>query len=95
MPQPIENIVGQSFCFGISITNDNVSNGSVTFKVSEVWCGDKIQKIESQTEPSSCFDTNSSTLSGGEVSYTRLFIIISNILNEFDSHAHLSLGYFG
>ncbi|KAF8116964.1 hypothetical protein N665_0013s0023 [Sinapis alba] len=67
LPQPIENIVGQSFCFGISITNDNVSNGSVTFKVSEVWCGNKIQKIESQTEPSSCFDTNSSTLSGGEV----------------------------
>ncbi|KAH0897973.1 hypothetical protein HID58_047541, partial [Brassica napus] len=32
----------------------------------EVWSGDKIQKIESQTEPSSCFDTNS-TLSGGDV----------------------------
>ncbi|CAF1912133.1 unnamed protein product, partial [Brassica napus] len=66
LPQPIESLVGKSFCFGISISNDNVNNGSITFKVSEVWSGDKIQKIESQTEPSSCFDTNS-TLSGGDV----------------------------
>ncbi|KAF2569313.1 hypothetical protein F2Q68_00027928 [Brassica cretica] len=66
LPQPIESLVGKSFCFGISISNDNVNNGSITFKVSEVWSGDKIQKIESQTEPSSCFDTNPSTLSGGD-----------------------------
>ncbi|KAH0936377.1 hypothetical protein HID58_013494, partial [Brassica napus] len=68
LPQPIESLVGKSFCFGISLSTDNVNNGNTTFKVSEVWSGDKIQKIESQTEPCSLLDTYSSTLSGGEVS---------------------------
>ncbi|CAN6843404.1 unnamed protein product, partial [Brassica oleracea] len=79
LPQPIESLVGKSFCFGISISNDNLNNGSITFKVSEVWSGDKIQKIESQTEPSSCFDTNSSTLSGGDV-----FLVDQNKESSFE-----------
>ncbi|CAN6907714.1 unnamed protein product [Brassica oleracea] len=68
LPQPIESLVGKSFCFGISLSTDNVNNGNTTFKVSEVWSGDQIQKIKSQTEPCSLLDTYSSTLSGGEVS---------------------------
>ncbi|XP_013594600.1 PREDICTED: uncharacterized protein LOC106302687 [Brassica oleracea var. oleracea] len=68
LPQPIESLVGKSFCFGISLSTDNVNNGNTTFKVFEVWSGDKIQKIKSQTEPCSLLDTYSSTLSGGEVS---------------------------
>ncbi|XP_013624087.1 PREDICTED: uncharacterized protein LOC106330078 [Brassica oleracea var. oleracea] len=68
LPQPIESLVGKSFCFGISLSTDNVNNGNTTFKVSEVWSGDKIQRIESQTETCSLLDTYSSTLSGGEVS---------------------------
>ncbi|RIA05805.1 hypothetical protein BRARA_K00007 [Brassica rapa] len=68
LSQPIESLVGKSFCFGISLSTDNVNNRNTTFKVSEVWSGDKIQKIESQTEPCSLLDTYSSTLSGGEVS---------------------------
>ncbi|CAN6857900.1 unnamed protein product [Brassica oleracea] len=68
LPQPIESLVGKSFCFGISLSTDNVNNGNTTFKVSDVSSGDKIQRIESQTEPSSLLDTYSSTLSGGEVS---------------------------
>ncbi|CAN7120724.1 unnamed protein product [Brassica rapa subsp. narinosa] len=68
LSQPIESLVGKSFCFGISLSTDNVNNRNTIFKVSEVWSGDKIQKIESQTEPCSLLDTYSSTLSGGEVS---------------------------
>ncbi|KAF8109201.1 hypothetical protein N665_0101s0030 [Sinapis alba] len=55
LPQPIESLVGKSFCFGLSISNDNV------------WSGDIICKIESQTEPCSLTDTNSSTHSSGEL----------------------------
>ncbi|CAN7115480.1 unnamed protein product [Brassica rapa subsp. narinosa] len=67
LPIPIKNCVGKSFCFGISIANDNVANGSDTFKVSEVWSGDHIHRIESLSEPVSLIETNSSTLSTGEV----------------------------
>nr|VDC85596.1 unnamed protein product [Brassica rapa] len=67
LPIPIKNCVGKSFCFGISIANDNVANGSDTFKVSEVWSGNHIHRIESLSEPVSLIETNSSTLSTGEV----------------------------
>ncbi|XP_056860357.1 uncharacterized protein LOC108808744 [Raphanus sativus] len=67
LPAPIQNLVGKSFCFGVKITSDNYSNGSDTFKVSEVWSGDYIQRIESLSEPLSLNETNSSTLSGGEI----------------------------
>ncbi|CAG7885370.1 unnamed protein product [Brassica rapa] len=67
LPQPIRDLVGKSFCFGLAITSDNVTNGSDTFKVSEVWSGDYIQRIESLSEPVSLIETISSTLSGGEL----------------------------
>ncbi|CAF1708495.1 unnamed protein product [Brassica napus] len=67
LPIPIKNCIGKSFCFGISIANDNVANGSDTFTVSEVWSGDHIHRIESLSEPVSLIETNSSTLSTGEV----------------------------
>ncbi|KAH0926517.1 hypothetical protein HID58_018773, partial [Brassica napus] len=67
LPQPIRDLVGKSFCFGLAITSDNVTNGSDTFKVSEVWSGDYIQRIESLSEPVSLIETVSSTLSGGEL----------------------------
>ncbi|KAF3573332.1 hypothetical protein F2Q69_00062483 [Brassica cretica] len=70
LPIPIKNCVGKSFCFGISIANDNVANGSDTFKVSEVWSGDHIHRIESLSEPVSLIETNSSTLSTSEVRLT-------------------------
>ncbi|CAN6993835.1 hypothetical protein Bca4012_048578 [Brassica carinata] len=66
LPQPIRDLVGKSFCFGLAISTDNL-NGSETFKVSEVWSGEYIQRIESVSEPVSLIETNSSTLSGGEL----------------------------
>ncbi|CAN6805375.1 unnamed protein product, partial [Brassica oleracea] len=36
LPIPIQNMVGKSFCFGLFITADNVTNGSATFKFA-VW----------------------------------------------------------
>ncbi|KAF3607525.1 hypothetical protein DY000_02049646 [Brassica cretica] len=65
--EPIRDLVGKSFCFGLAITSDNVTNGSDTFKVSEVCSGDYIQRIESLSEPVSLIETISSTLSGGEL----------------------------
>ncbi|KAF8092051.1 hypothetical protein N665_0426s0009 [Sinapis alba] len=67
LPIPIKNVVGKSFCFGLSITTDNVTNGSSTFKVSEVWSGDHIHRIESLSEPVSLIETSSSTMSTSEV----------------------------
>ncbi|KAL0802546.1 hypothetical protein Bca101_057722 [Brassica carinata] len=66
LPIPNKNIVGKSFCFGISIKSDNVTSGSDTFKVSQVWSGDHIHRIESLSEPVSMIESNSSTLSTGE-----------------------------
>ncbi|KAF8118672.1 hypothetical protein N665_0003s0047 [Sinapis alba] len=67
LPIPIKNVVGKSFCFGLSITTDNVTKGSSTFKVSEVWSGDHIHIIESLSEPVSLIETSSSTMSTSEV----------------------------
>lgn len=80
LPAPIQNLVGKSFCFGVKITSDNYSNGSDTFKVSEVWSGDYIQRIESLSEPLSLNETNSSTLSGGEVSNSVVVLILGIIM---------------
>lgn len=67
-PMHVQDLTGKSFCFDLAITSDNVTNGSDTFKVSEVWSGDYIQRIESISEPVSLIETMSSTLSGGDVS---------------------------
>ncbi|KAL0843821.1 hypothetical protein Bca101_017067 [Brassica carinata] len=66
-PMPIQDLVGKSFCFRVKVTTENFSNGSHTFKVSEVWSGDYIQRIESLSEPLSLNETISSTMFGGEI----------------------------
>lgn len=45
------------FCFGLNITSDNVTNGSDTFKISEVWSEDHIQRIESLSRPISLIES--------------------------------------
>ncbi|KAF8049214.1 hypothetical protein N665_2275s0003 [Sinapis alba] len=42
LPSAILSLVGKSFCFGVSICSDNVTNGSDTFLVLEVYSGDKV-----------------------------------------------------
>ncbi|CAN7012191.1 unnamed protein product [Brassica oleracea var. botrytis] len=64
LPEPIKELVGQSFCFGVSLENDNVTNGSDIFMVSQIWSGDKLLKAESH----SVVSRESSMISGGEVS---------------------------
>lgn len=68
LPEPIQNLVGKSFCFGISISSDNVTNGADTYLVAEVRGGEEIHKIESQTAPVSLIESGSSIFSAGEVS---------------------------
>ncbi|XP_056842982.1 uncharacterized protein LOC130511114 [Raphanus sativus] len=67
LPESIRALVGKSFCFGISVRSDNVRDGAETFKVLEVWSGDHILKVESQSEPNSMIGTSSSTMSTGDV----------------------------
>ncbi|CDY26954.1 BnaC09g36290D [Brassica napus] len=64
LPEPIKELVGQSFCFGVSLENDNVTNGSDIFMVSQIWSGDILLKAESH----SVVSRESSMISGGEVS---------------------------
>ncbi|CAN7111304.1 unnamed protein product [Brassica rapa subsp. narinosa] len=64
LPQPIKELAGQSFCFGVSLKNDNVTNGSDIFMVAAIWSGDKLLKTESH----SVLSRESSMTSGGEVS---------------------------
>ncbi|KAG5411885.1 hypothetical protein IGI04_008204, partial [Brassica rapa subsp. trilocularis] len=65
LPEPILSLVGKSFCFGISITSDNVTNGSDTFVVLEVCSGDKVLTIETDSQSNSDMVTTSSTMSSG------------------------------
>ncbi|KAF8114927.1 hypothetical protein N665_0031s0017 [Sinapis alba] len=63
-----DETIGKSFCFGISISSDNVTKGADTYLVSEVRAGEEIHQIESQIAPVSLIETGSSTFCGGEVS---------------------------
>ncbi|KAL0707132.1 hypothetical protein Bca4012_073558 [Brassica carinata] len=67
LPEPISNLVGKSFCFGLSITSDNVTNGSDTFVVLEVCSGDKVLTFETDSQSNSDMLTNSSTMSSGSI----------------------------
>ncbi|CAF1753621.1 unnamed protein product [Brassica napus] len=75
LPEPILSLVGKSFCFGISITSDNVTNGSDTFVVLEVCSGDKVLTIETDSQSNYDMVTTSSTMSSGSVSI--FFILLS------------------
>lgn len=67
LPESVHNICEKSFCFGVSISSDNVTNGADTFFASKVWTNDTMYHIESAAEPVSNIGTTSSTFSGGEV----------------------------
>ncbi|KAH0868627.1 LOW QUALITY PROTEIN: hypothetical protein HID58_075649, partial [Brassica napus] len=51
LPQTITYLVGKSICFGLTLGSENVKNGSDIFLVSQVWSGDNILQIESNSEP--------------------------------------------
>ncbi|KAF2546971.1 hypothetical protein F2Q70_00023400 [Brassica cretica] len=68
LPQPIQDLVGKSLCFGITLGSENVTNGSDVFLVSQVCSGDKILQIESNSDPMTHVMDGSSIMSGGEVS---------------------------
>ncbi|KAL0803101.1 hypothetical protein Bca101_058277 [Brassica carinata] len=63
LPAPIQALVGKSFCFGLTITSDNVTNGSGNYMVLEVCSGDKVLSIETVSEAISDMGTTSSTMS--------------------------------
>lgn len=69
LPQPIKDLVGKSFCFGVTLGSENVSKGTETFLVSQVCSGDKILQIESNSEPITHVTDGSSIMSGGEVKF--------------------------
>ncbi|KAF8050472.1 hypothetical protein N665_1961s0004 [Sinapis alba] len=70
LPQAVTELVGKTFCFGLTLGSENVKNGSDIFLVSQVWSGDKILQIESNSEPFTHFSSTSSIMSSGEVSLT-------------------------
>ncbi|KAG2298598.1 hypothetical protein Bca52824_035070 [Brassica carinata] len=67
LPEPVSSFVGKSFCFGLSITSDNVTNGSDTFVVLEVCSGDNVLTCKTVSQSNSDMVTNSSTMSSGSV----------------------------
>lgn len=85
LPAPIQDLVGKSFCFGLSITSDNVTNGSGNYIVLEVCSGDKVLSIETVSEAISDIGTTSSTMSSAPVSLleTGVFIYYYNITKSF------------
>lgn len=69
LPQPINDLVGLSFCFGVTLGSENVSGGSEIFLVSQVLSGDKLLQIETNSEPITHVTDGSSIMSGGEVCF--------------------------
>ncbi|KAF2541812.1 hypothetical protein F2Q68_00029253 [Brassica cretica] len=67
LPEHILSLVGKSFCFGLSISSDNVTNGADTFVILEVCLGDKVLSIENGSHSFSGIATTSSTMSSGYV----------------------------
>lgn len=67
LPEPIRELVGKSFCFGISLANDNVANGSDIFVVSQIWSGDTLLNAVSHSESLSAISPGSSMISAAEV----------------------------
>ncbi|KAH0901299.1 hypothetical protein HID58_040802, partial [Brassica napus] len=67
LPEHILSLVGKSFCFGLYISSDNVTNGADTFVVLEVCSGDKVLSIENGSYSFSGMATTSSTMSSGSV----------------------------
>ncbi|KAH0928972.1 hypothetical protein HID58_014699 [Brassica napus] len=67
LPEHILSLVGKFFCFGLSISSDNVTNGAVTFVVLEVFSGAKVLSIENGSYSFSGMATTSSTMSSGSV----------------------------
>ncbi|CAF2051232.1 unnamed protein product [Brassica napus] len=65
LPSAIIALVGKSFCFGVSIGSDNVTNGALTFVVLDVFSGDKVLSIETESQKISETGTSSSTMSSG------------------------------
>ncbi|KAG5400276.1 hypothetical protein IGI04_014883 [Brassica rapa subsp. trilocularis] len=65
LPEHILSLVGKFFCFGLSISSDNVTNGAVTFVVVEVCSGAKVLSIENGSYSFSGMATTSSTMSSG------------------------------
>ncbi|CAN6846225.1 unnamed protein product [Brassica oleracea] len=63
LPQPILDLVGKSFCFGLCPSD----SGSEIYKVSKVWSGDIIHQIETESEPVTLIEGCSSTVSSGGV----------------------------
>ncbi|KAF8113108.1 hypothetical protein N665_0056s0013 [Sinapis alba] len=59
LPPPIQALLEKPFCFGLSITSDNVTNGSGNFMVLEVCSGDKVLSIETVSEAISDIGTTS------------------------------------
>ena len=67
LPQPIRDLVGKSFCFGLTLGSENVSAESEMFLVSQVLSVDKILQIKKNSEPITHVTDGSSIMSGGEV----------------------------
>ncbi|CAN6898129.1 unnamed protein product [Brassica oleracea] len=63
LPQPILDLVGKFFCFGLCPCD----SGSEIYKVSKVWSGDIIHQIETESEPVTLIEGCSSTVSSGGV----------------------------
>ncbi|KAH0899166.1 hypothetical protein HID58_048734, partial [Brassica napus] len=77
LPLPIQALVGKSFCFGVAC-----SDGTDIYKVSEVWSGDFIQKVESNSEPVSQIEGVSSSLSSGGETLKNLLNVLLQYLKE-------------
>lgn len=58
LPQPLKDVVGKTFKFGVVIEKNNVAYGSESFKVSKVWSSSNMLMVDSQSETKSAIETS-------------------------------------
>ncbi|KAF8048697.1 hypothetical protein N665_2430s0002 [Sinapis alba] len=64
LPQPIKDIVGKTFKFGVAIENENIAYGVEIYKVLNVWSMNNLLMVGSQSDTISALET---TLTSGDV----------------------------
>lgn len=80
LPEPVREIVGKSFCFGIALANDNVAHGSDIFMVMQIWSGDILLTTFSQSESFPAISSGSSMISSAEVNFCILYLLYINLI---------------
>lgn len=82
LPQPVKDIVGKTFKFGVAIEKENVSYGGDTYKVLKVWSTNNLLVASFQSETFSALET---TFTSGDavINHILLYFYVPTLFFRF------------